>query len=151
MMVKLSVSVFVCCLFLAQTTLAKAEMDETCSAADGTCSSSSIAAKALQCGIYMAPSTLGEETNMGIYTGLPRAKDDVVVKEIAVPLLFREWGTYQSQHEEKKMLYYYGRRAVKNDRFEEGSFFSLLFMSFTFFCTLADHPAGYTDGDLWHR
>jgi hypothetical protein len=87
---------------LVQITIAKT--DETCSATDGTCSAS--ASAALQCGIYMAPSTLGEETNMGIYTGVPRAKDDVVVKEIAVPLLFREW---------------------------------------------ADHPSGYTDGDLWHR
>jgi hypothetical protein len=71
--------------------------DETCSATDGTCSAAaapSSSSKALQCGIYMAPSTLGEETNMGIYTGLPRTKDDVVVKEIAVPLLFREWADH---------------------------------------------------------
>jgi hypothetical protein len=72
-----------------------AKADETCSETDGTCSAAAASSsKALQCGIYMAPSTLGEETNMGIYTGLPRAKDDVVVQEIAVPLLFREWADH---------------------------------------------------------
>lgn len=48
-----------------------------------------------KCGVYMAPSTLGEETNMGIYTGIP-LKDGELVRfpEIAIPLLFREWGEH---------------------------------------------------------
>eukprot|EP00977_Amphora_coffeiformis_P011088 scaffold2655_cov179-Amphora_coffeaeformis.AAC.21 len=48
-----------------------------------------------QCGVYMAPSTLGDYTNMGIYTGMDLKKDDIVnFPEIVVPLLFREWGDH---------------------------------------------------------
>ncbi|KAL7579557.1 hypothetical protein ACA910_007928 [Epithemia clementina (nom. ined.)] len=43
----------------------------------------------------MAPSTLGQDTNMGMYTGVDLKKNDVVNwPEIAVPLLFREWGEH---------------------------------------------------------
>jgi hypothetical protein len=49
-----------------------------------------------ECGVYMAPSTLGETTNMGIYTGTALRKNDVVnFPEIAVPLQFREWGEHR--------------------------------------------------------
>jgi hypothetical protein len=43
-----------------------------------------------QCGVYMAPSTLGEDTSMGIYTGIPLKEKDIIrFPEIAVPILFR--------------------------------------------------------------
>jgi SET domain len=55
----------------------------------------------LECGTYMAPSTLGEDTNMGIYTGTPLAKDDKVnFPEIAIPLLFREWGSHTEGYDD---------------------------------------------------
>jgi hypothetical protein len=63
-------------------------------AADGTCQAvmkpnNSNNNKA-QCGVYMAPSTLGEDTSMGIYTGVPLKENDVInFPEIAVPILFR--------------------------------------------------------------
>jgi SET domain len=52
-------------------------------------------AGALECGVYMAPSTLGEATNMGMYAGKAYHKDDVIQSEIAIPLLFREWGAHK--------------------------------------------------------
>jgi hypothetical protein len=56
----------------------------------------------LECGVYMAPSTLGEDTNMGIYTGKTLRKNDVVnFPEIAVPLQFREWGEHKEGYEGK--------------------------------------------------
>jgi hypothetical protein len=55
-----------------------------------------------ECGVYMAPSTLGEDTNMGIYTGTTLRKHDVVnFPEIAVPLQFREWGEHKEGFEGK--------------------------------------------------
>jgi hypothetical protein len=55
-----------------------------------------------ECGVYMAPSTLGEDTNMGIYTGTTLRKNDVVnFPEIAVPLQFREWGEHKEGFEGK--------------------------------------------------
>lgn len=49
----------------------------------------------LECHVFMAPSTLGEETNLGIYTGKPLKEGDVVnYPELVVPLLFREWGKH---------------------------------------------------------
>jgi SET domain len=50
---------------------------------------------ALECGVYMAPSTLGEATNMGMYAGRAFQKDDVIQSEIAIPLMFREWGSHK--------------------------------------------------------
>lgn len=44
----------------------------------------------MPCGVYMAPSTLGEDTSMGIFTGMSLKENDVIhFPEIAVPLLFR--------------------------------------------------------------
>jgi hypothetical protein len=52
------------------------------------------------CGVYMAPSTLGEETNMGIYTGHTLRKNDSVnFPEIAIPLQFREWGEHKEGYD----------------------------------------------------
>ncbi|KAL7567860.1 hypothetical protein ACA910_022642 [Epithemia clementina (nom. ined.)] len=50
----------------------------------------------LECHTYMAPSTLGEGTNMGMYTGVPLRPGDVVHwPEIVVPIQFREWGEHK--------------------------------------------------------
>ena len=63
-------------------------------AADGTCSASD-KSPPLACNTYMAPSTLGDSTNMGMYTGVDLEDGDVVNwPEIAIPLLFREWGDH---------------------------------------------------------
>lgn len=62
---------------------------------DGSCPSDLLERQPLECHTYMAPSTLGDETNMGIYTGVDLKNDDVVHwPEIAIPLLFREWGEH---------------------------------------------------------
>ena len=72
--------------------------DEMICEADGTCRIASLdnfatAKDHLECTVYMAPSTLGEDTSMGIYTGIPLESGQVVnFPEIAVPLLFREFG-----------------------------------------------------------
>jgi hypothetical protein len=59
-------------------------------AADGTCHKVVPNGNKAQCGVYMAPSTLGEDTSMGIYTGVPLKENDVInFPEIAVPILFR--------------------------------------------------------------
>jgi len=50
-----------------------------------------------ECGLYMAPSTLGEDTNMGMYAGKAYSAEEVLNwPEIAIPLLFREWGEHRS-------------------------------------------------------
>jgi hypothetical protein len=50
----------------------------------------------LECGVYMAPSTLGEATNMGIYTGKDLKPNEVInFPEIAIPIMFREWGSHK--------------------------------------------------------
>lgn len=44
------------------------------------------------CGVYMAPSTVSSESNLGIYTALDLKRGQVVnFPEIAIPILFREW------------------------------------------------------------
>ena len=81
---------------------AAATVEKECElGADGTCASTESIRTAtatlapddyVDCGVYMAPSTLGEATNMGMYTAKPLQTDDVVnFPEIAIPLLFREW------------------------------------------------------------
>jgi hypothetical protein len=48
-----------------------------------------------QCTVYMAPSTLGDSVSMGIYTGVDLEPETVIpYPEIAIPLLFREWGDH---------------------------------------------------------
>ena len=53
----------------------------------------------LECQTYMAPSTLGDETNMGMYTGV-NLPPNIVVNwpEIVVPLLFREWDEHPEEY-----------------------------------------------------
>ena len=66
---------------------------------DGTCQ-----ARQLECNVYMAPSTLGEATNMGIYTGKDLKADEVVnYPEIAIPLLFREWGEHADGYDDGQL------------------------------------------------
>ncbi|KAL7559695.1 hypothetical protein ACA910_017598 [Epithemia clementina (nom. ined.)] len=44
------------------------------------------------CHVYMAPSTLGNATNLGMYTAVELPPESVVnFPELVVPLLFREW------------------------------------------------------------
>jgi hypothetical protein len=44
------------------------------------------------CGIYMAPSTLGDSTNLGMFTAHDVVNGRVLdYPEIAIPLLFRDW------------------------------------------------------------
>ena len=46
-----------------------------------------------KCGIYMAASTLGDATNLGMYAGEDIPSGREVQQEIAIPLLFRNWDT----------------------------------------------------------
>jgi hypothetical protein len=62
----------------------------------------------VECGVYMAPSTLGEKTNMGIYTGKLLQPNEVInYPEIAIPLLFREWGAHKPGFIGKKSHCFY--------------------------------------------
>ena len=76
--------------------------DSQCSAIkeDGTCNSSPIddatrstaSSSTLECGVYMAPSTIGNYTNLGIFTGKALQPGQVVnYPEIAIPILWRDW------------------------------------------------------------
>lgn len=62
------------------------------SGTDGTCDSSPFT-NTVECGVYMAPSTLGKESNLGMFTGKPLKPGDVInFPELVIPLAFREWG-----------------------------------------------------------
>lgn len=43
------------------------------------------------CGLWMAASTLGDATNLGMFAGEDIDKDVDLQNEIAIPLLFRNW------------------------------------------------------------
>jgi len=59
------------------------------SAADGTCTGLDV----VNCGVYMAPSTVGDHSNLGIYTAKPMKDGDIVpYPEIIIPLLWRIFG-----------------------------------------------------------
>lgn len=46
----------------------------------------------VECGVFMAPSTLGNNSNLGIFTGIPLHEGQIVpFPEIAIPLLFRNF------------------------------------------------------------
>lgn len=67
--------------------------EPVCLATDSSCQA---AHTAVECGVYMAPSTIGV-ANMGIYTGTSLPEGEVVnFPEIAIPLLFRDWGYHGS-------------------------------------------------------
>ena len=44
-----------------------------------------------QCGLYMAPSTLGEGANLGMFAGTDIPKGMDIQQEIAIPFMFRDW------------------------------------------------------------
>jgi len=83
-------------LMLANTLISSSHAKEMECEADGTCKdTTSSKPKQLQCKVYMAPSTIGEHSSLGIYTGIPLQEGDVInFPEIAVPLLFREFGDH---------------------------------------------------------
>ncbi|MGK3754877.1 MAG: hypothetical protein ACI8RD_007186 [Bacillariaceae sp.] len=66
------------------------------SAADGTCSTNhDNDGGNVDCGVYMAPSTVGDHSNLGIYTAKPMKDGDIVpYPEIIVPLLWRIFGVH---------------------------------------------------------
>jgi hypothetical protein len=80
--------------------------EETICEDDGTCRVASLsnfatAKEHLECTVYMAPSTLGVDTSMGIYTGISLESGTVVnFPEIAVPLLFREFGEHVNGYQD---------------------------------------------------
>jgi hypothetical protein len=65
------------------------EEQSVCHVTDKTCQE---AHTTVECGVYMAPSTIGV-ANLGIYTSSALAEGTIVnYPEIAIPLLFRDWG-----------------------------------------------------------
>lgn len=80
------------CLTIGGVARSRASKSNVCSGKDGECEASIL--QEVPCGVYMAPSTIGE-ANMGIYTAndLP-ANVAVNFPEIAIPLMFRDWGDH---------------------------------------------------------
>ena len=87
-------------LAVAASTTTATEEEGTCrgtTQTDGVCTPPSppiVVANPQQpaeCGLYMAPSTLGEGANLGMYAGTNIAKGVDIQQEIAIPLLFRDW------------------------------------------------------------
>lgn len=69
---------------LVSTNVAK---EEQCPSSDGLCQPE----PEPECAVFMAPSTIGQGANLGIYTGVDLASgNDINFLEIAIPLLFRE-------------------------------------------------------------
>ena len=76
-------------LFLAGAKIAQGSNE--CSAVDGTCAN----IDAIDCGVYMAPSTVGDHSNMGIYTAKAmKDGDKVPYPEIIVPMLWRTFDAH---------------------------------------------------------
>lgn len=66
---------------------------ETCSSTGSCSSNEEYRDHILQCGVYMAPSTLGNASNLGIFTAKPLEANDVInFPELVIPLAFRDWG-----------------------------------------------------------
>ncbi len=83
-----SVSCAVFCLLAISNAEDASGGSETCTSSESCPSSHN-----LECGVYMAPSTLGKDSNLGIFTGKPLEPGEVVnFPEIVIPLAFREWG-----------------------------------------------------------
>ncbi len=78
-------------LFLASASTANGRND--CSAsADGTCANPDLV---VDCGVYMAPSTVGNHSNLGIYTGKDMKNGDKVpYPEIIIPMLWRTFNKH---------------------------------------------------------
>jgi hypothetical protein len=74
---------------LVAAAVAVAEQQQQQCESDGSCQQPEP-----ECGVYMAPSTIGE-ANLGIYTGFPLKNGDVInFPEIVVPLMFRSWADH---------------------------------------------------------
>lgn len=83
-----SLSLLLCTVVSTTVTVVTAN-EPVCLATDEQCQ---IAHTEVQCGVYMAPSTIGV-ANMGIYTAVDVPIGQAInFPEIAIPLLFRDWG-----------------------------------------------------------
>ena len=103
-------SAFVCLCLLYSTSASTADQsydNESCGASSessASCPNTQAAADAtttttitstVPCNVYMAPSTLGDNTNLGIYTAKDLKNDEVInFPEIAIPLMFRDFDTH---------------------------------------------------------
>jgi hypothetical protein len=77
---------------------------QECTAEDGTSTCTNANdnnhQQRIECGVYMAPSTIGDNSNLGIFAGKHMKKgDQVPYPEILIPLLWRIFG----QHPEKSL------------------------------------------------
>jgi SET domain len=65
--------------------------------ADGTCSNNAVdePQQTIECGVYMAPSTIGNYSNLGIFAGKTMYDGEVVpFGEILIPFLWRTFGKH---------------------------------------------------------
>jgi len=81
-------------LFLVGSSATHAQGGNDCSggsvSADGTCRNNDRIIDSIDCGVYMAPSTIGDHSNMGIYTAKPMKNGEKVpYPEIVIPFLWR--------------------------------------------------------------
>ena len=66
------------------------EATNTCSAETGTCHNNMSGLDRIDCGVYMAPSTIGDHSNLGIYTAKAMKNGEKVpYPEIIIPMLWR--------------------------------------------------------------
>mmetsp|Transcript_25944 Transcript_25944/g.39184 ORF Transcript_25944/g.39184 Transcript_25944/m.39184 type:complete len:637 (+) Transcript_25944:90-2000(+) len=88
--------VVVSVLFLAL--LHNSQAFPVCPIDDNTCQD---AHTSVECHVYMAPSTIAEDANLGIYTAKDLQTDEVInFPEIAIPLLFRDWARHSNISED---------------------------------------------------
>ena len=76
---------------LLSLTTTLAEEEQTCQWIDNTNICVSPWDQQPQCNLYMAPSTLGEGANLGMYAGTDIPKGMDIQQEIAIPFMFRDW------------------------------------------------------------
>eukprot|EP00934_Nitzschia_sp_Nitz4_P000758 Nitzschia sp. Nitz4//scaffold99_size76975//45278//47195//NITZ4_005578-RA/size76975-processed-gene-0.48-mRNA-1//-1//CDS//3329560856//758//frame0 len=75
--------------------MTSADTDETC--ANLATESKQNEMPTLECGVYLAPSTI-DNANLGIYTAKPLEKGDVVpYPEVVIPILFRNWDRHPDE------------------------------------------------------
>lgn len=87
----LALPVFLFLQFASASASSESSGEGVCFADDHACRE---AHTNVECGVYMAPSTIGV-ANMGIYTGQALPEGAVVnYPDIAIPLLFRDWGDH---------------------------------------------------------
>jgi hypothetical protein len=76
---------------LMMRSIAAAEEEQSCRAVYDNGPPVCVSVKQPECGLYMAPSTLGEGANLGMYTSQDIPKNKIIQREIAIPFLFRTW------------------------------------------------------------